>query len=147
MSTSVKPMIAQEGKTRGAQRARWSHTKRALAAYLGVSAFCLLFSNVYALFSHEVSSPFMTYLALIPLLGGAAVAGVRLALGAREAPRMARYSYHCGIATLTVASALRGVFDIAGTSSPWLIVYAVLAAALLALALIALIRKPDCRTQ
>ena len=113
------------------KRLRTSHTKRALIAYIGITAFCLLFSSVYNLFGHDVHSPFMTFLFVIPLVAGVGVAGMRLAMGAADAPRGARYAYHCAVATLTVASALRGVFDIAGTSSPWLIAYLVTSSVLL----------------
>ena len=121
-------------------RPQVNHTKRALIAYIGITAFCLLFSNVYNLFGHDVHSPFMTFLFVIPLVAGVAVAGVRMAIGAAEAPRGARYAYHCAVATLTVASALRGVFDIAGTSSPWLIVY-LAASAVLLIAAVCLYRR------
>lgn len=71
----------------------------------------------------------MTFMFLYPLLGGAA--GFFLlrqfifkARGCRYY-RLSYNSYNSGIATLTVSSALKGVFDIAGTSSSYLTVYIV----------------------
>ena len=128
MSTSVN----DSRRKSGAQGNGWSQTKKALVVYVGVTLFCLLFSTVYAQFSHEVSSPFMTFMFLIPLIGGGAGSGIRLATGAKEADAVSRYAYHSGIAALTVASTLKGIFDIAGTSSPFLPVYVIAAAALIA---------------
>ena len=107
------------------------HTRRALAIYAGITAFCLLFSAIYYQFSHDVHSAFMTFLFAIPLIGGAGVAALRAAMGAREAPAAARYYYHAAIATATVGCALRGIFEIAGTSSPYLSVYLAATAALI----------------
>ena len=106
--------------------------KRYLIAAIG----CALFAIIYAQFSHGVYSPFMTFMFAIPLVGGA---GVSLALHlsrTRELPRTTRQCWALALASLTVASCLRGIFDIAGTASPYLIVY-VIAAAALAIAAIA----------
>jgi len=63
----------------------------------------------------------MTYLFVYPLVGGAAPALILWALERRgvEVPlgRAGFTLYNAGIATLTVASFLQGVFEIAGTAS------------------------------
>lgn len=99
--------------------------KRALIAYVGIGAFCALFSFIYAQFSHGVSSVFMTYMCLIPLIGGAGVLAIQRFTHAPAFSRFSFNAYNSGIATLTIASILRGVFDIAGTASPYLIVFLV----------------------
>jgi hypothetical protein len=85
---------------------------------LGVSAFCLLFSQIYLRFSHGVSSPYMSLLFLWPLLLGA-VPILLLRLLRKTVPEAASSLWFSGVAALTVRSALIGVLAIAGTSSPY----------------------------
>ena len=96
--------------------------KRYAIAALGCAAFAL----IYAQFSHGVHSPFMTFMFAIPLVGGAAIA-VGSSIAHVDLPRGTRQSWALAIASLTVASCLRGVFDIAGTASPLLVVYLIAA--------------------
>ena len=63
--------IQEEKKTGG----------RLAVRYLAVSAFCLLFSVVYSLFSHGIHSPWMRWLAAWPFVLGAVPA---LILAARR---------------------------------------------------------------
>ena len=88
------------------------------------SAFCFVFSTVYNHFGHRVYSPYMTWLFLFPLLFGTAVYLIMVMTGIPERPSAAAAAaYSSGIATVTIGSALKGVFAIAGTSSPYLSVY------------------------
>lgn len=96
--------------------------KRYAIAALGCAAFAL----IYAQFSHGVHSPFMTFMFAIPLVGGAAIA-VGSSITHVDLPRGTRQAWALAIASLTVASCLRGVFDIAGTASPLLVVYLIAA--------------------
>mgnify|MGYP001248372193 CR=1 FL=1 len=100
---------------------------KTLLVYLAVSAFCVFFSTVYSHFGHGVRSASMSLLFLYPLLGGAfAYLLVWLFCPAPERIRHSRVHfnlYNAGIATLAVGSTLRGVFDIAGTSSPYTVLY------------------------
>ncbi len=104
--------------------------------YLGVSALCFLVDKVYALYAHGVASPAMTLLFLYPLLGGSLVF---LVLGlvqpwAAAVPRYrAAYNlYNSGIATLSTGSLLQGIFEIAGTSSPYTVLFYVAGGLLIA---------------
>ena len=100
---------------------------RTALIYLGVTVLCISFDRIYALFSHGVSSPYMSLMFLYPLMGGAAVYFLLwlTAPRARENRnlRLAEHCYNPGIAALTVGSALRGILDIAGTTSPYTPVY------------------------
>jgi len=87
---------------------------------------CALFALIYYQFSHGVHSPFMTFMFAIPLLGGAAIA-TGCGIARADLPRGTRQAWALAIASLTVASCLRGVFDIAGTASPLLVVYLIAA--------------------
>lgn len=94
------------------------------------SLLCLVFAVIYAQFSHGVFSPFMSWMFVIPLVAGAAPACVFNLVGI-DVPASARKLWALAIATFSIASCLRGIFEIAGTGSPWLYVY-VVAGALLA---------------
>lgn len=91
--------------------------RRKLIIFLSVSAFCFLFSTIYNQFSHGVTSPYMSLLCLWPLLLGAVPALVLMLLN-QTVPTFVSDLWSSGVATLTVHSALMGVFEIANTSSP-----------------------------
>ena len=98
-----------------------------MIVYLGVSAFCLLFGFVYSLFGHGVQSAYLSLLFLYPLAGGAAVFALLWRFGPPTAQipqyRLFYNAYNSGIAALSLASALQGVFDVAGTSSPYTVFF------------------------
>ncbi|MDO4543702.1 MAG: hypothetical protein Q4C01_04030 [Clostridia bacterium] len=86
--------------------------------YLGVALFCLMFYLVYNTFAHGVSSPFMSLLFLWPLILGFLPYTLLCIFPAVRAPRrIGSNLYHAGLASLIVSSCLRGVFEIAGTTS------------------------------
>ena len=99
------------------------HFCKTIVAYLMAALLALLISIIYGSFSHDVASPSMTWMFLYPLVGGAlcftflgfALCRVRCAPGYR----LFFNAYNSGIATLTMSSFLKGVFDIAGTDSPY----------------------------
>ncbi len=94
--------------------------------YAFVTVFCLIVFLVYDRFSHGVRSPYMTFLFLWPLVLGL-IPGI-LFWRFPRIPRQKRISanlYHAGVATVTVSSFLRGVFEIARTAShyqEWLMI-------------------------
>jgi len=90
--------------------------------YAAVAAFCIFFNYVYSLYSHGVSSYFMTYMFLFPLLGGSLVfLGLYLLQSRVKAPsRLSFNLYNTGIAWLTVGSCLKGVMEIAGYGSQYI---------------------------
>jgi len=94
--------------------------------FLAVSLFCIVFNFIYAKYSHDVNSNYMTFMFAYPLIGGTMV---YLLIGAISKARMpGRFVvnvYNSGIAALTVGSMLKGIFDIAGTSSPYQPVFGV----------------------
>lgn len=82
-----------------------------------VTCLCAVFSFIYAQFSHGVSSQYMTFLCVIPLICGLAVPSILHLLHAGDPGRVAYNAYNSGVASLIVASALEGIVEIAGTSS------------------------------
>ena len=118
---------------------------RAARRYLIAAAGCALFAIVYAQFSHGVHSPFMTFMFAIPLVGGALPALVRKAAKAQPLPQITSQAWALAIASLTIASCLKGVFDIAGTSSPFLVVYVLATIVFLVMAAAGfLLKNPEC---
>lgn len=98
-------------------------TRRGALRYLAASAFCGLFAAVYEHFGHGVYSSYMVYLFLWPLLGGMPALLLALAkpaafYGRLYPARAVRELWGAGVATLTLGSCLRGVFDIYGTTAP-----------------------------
>ena len=103
---------------------------RRLIAYLGATLFCILFSQVYGLYSHGISSFFMTFLFLPPLFGGLVEILLYL-LCSERFRRGADNAFHAGIGTLTVGSMLEGIFEIAGTGSDYVLAFPVVGGILL----------------
>jgi len=100
-----------------------SHLRKTVLVYFIVSLIAIAVDHIYAIFGHGVSSAFMTWMFLYPLIGGAwlYLLIVRLVPGASQtdAHRLAFNLYNSGIAALTAGSFLKGILDIAGTSSPY----------------------------
>jgi hypothetical protein len=101
--------------------------RKTILVYLVLSAAALVVSKVYGIFGHGVDSPAMTWMFLYPLLGGALfyfvivwfipgtikISGYRVFFN----------SYNSGIAVLTFGSFLKGILEIAGTSSPYTVLF------------------------
>ncbi len=86
--------------------------------YIGITLFCVLFAYIYSLFSHGVTSPYMSYMFLYPLILGVVV-GILCMIFKKNVSQyfFATHFYHTGVAALLLSSMLRGIFDIAGTAS------------------------------
>lgn len=109
-------------------------------AYLTVSVFTFTVDKIYAIFGHGVSSSYMTWMFLYPLIGGVLfffLLGYLLP-GANKAPgyRLFYNLYNSGIALLTVGSLCLGIFEIAGTNSPYVKYYYITGVLFIILALL-----------
>ena len=118
----------------------WEHrrTVKTTLSYFEITALCILFDRIYAMFGHGVASAAMTFMFLYPLLGGVLPFGLLWIAGPHlkrpvSFSRLAYNAYNSGVAALTVASALTGVFEIAGTSSPYTVALTAAGAVLCAL--------------
>ena len=110
--------------------------------YLVAALLCVLFSIVYEHFSHGVYSNFMVYLFLFPLLGGTLPFGLLYLFRHIPYPSPAACSfYHAGIATLGTGSCMKGVLEIYGTTSPYLLVYWIVGGCFTAAGLVLYIRS------
>ncbi len=107
--------------------------------YLSVSVFTAFAGAVYELFSHGVYSLYMIYAFAYPLVGGA-LPYLILSLTNKPKPSgIAPQLYHSGIATLTVGSIMKGVFEIYGSSNAKSAVYTPVGIALVVAAAVLLI--------
>ena len=135
----LMPHAAQSEQI-GRGKAGETHLKSA-RRYAVAAVGCIVFAIIYAQFSHGVSSLLMTGMFAIPLIGGVVPALIGWVAKSQPLPRMTRQSWALAIASLTIASCLKGIFDIAGTSSPLLVVYVIAAIVFLAVAAIGLFRR------
>jgi hypothetical protein len=108
--------------------------RKTSAIFLAISLFCVIFSLIYGKYGHGVHSDYITYMFGYPLFGGTVVYLLIGALPKAWMPgRFAINIFNSGIATLTVGSALKGVFEIAGTSSPYQPVFMIAGIAMVSL--------------
>lgn len=99
-----------------------STVKRRIFLWIGISLFCFIFFLIYDRFSHDVGSPYMTFLFAWPLILGCLpniIIYIIFLMGSIKV-RISKFTdnaYVSGIASVTSGSLLKGIFDIAGTSS------------------------------
>lgn len=100
---------------------------KTIVIFIMITIFTFIFNKVYGIFGHGVTSPYMTYMFLYPLVGGVLFYGIVMlfipSIVNKKKYRFFYNIYNSGIAILTVGSLLRGVMEIAGTSSFYLIFY------------------------
>ena len=82
------------------------------------SVVCVVINFVYSLFSHGVHSNYMTFMFAVPLLLGAISILVNI-----HNNKLANDLAICGILTLTMGVFIKGIFEIAGTSSKYQAIY------------------------
>ena len=94
------------------------NSKKSFFAYAAVMLFCMVFTPVYYRFSHGVRSEYLTWLWAVPAVLGVAPSVVRLFCpGIWDNCFVGCYLYNCGTAAIIVHTALKGIFEIAGTTS------------------------------
>ncbi|MEL7660918.1 hypothetical protein [Acetobacterium wieringae] len=101
--------------------------RKTIVVYLLLALVAVAVNLIYGFFGHGVRAAAMTWMFLYPLLGGALgylLIGRYLAFITRFVVyRMGYNSYNSGLAALTVGSFLKGILEIAGTNSPYLIIF------------------------
>lgn len=100
--------------------------KKSVLVYSEVTIFLIILNYIYSLFSHNISSSYMTYMFLYPLSGGTFVN--LFIISSKKVTEIklfyiAKSILNYGIATLVVGSFIKGVFEIAGTDSIYLVYY------------------------
>lgn len=106
------------------------------AIYFAVTAFSMIFDKVYALFGHGAYSSSMSLMFLYPLLAGGIIFLVLwFFIPNADDVKHYHFCYNCynsGVAALTIGSMLNGIFEIAGTSSKYVLVFLICGYILLA---------------
>lgn len=103
--------------------------------YVLLTLFCILFNFIYSIFGHGVSSAFMTYMFLIPLILGF-IPYLLLGLTKKHPKRLEYNLYNCGIITLLVGSLINGILEIAGTNTIFQNVYYIIGICLIVISTI-----------
>lgn len=101
----------------------------AFAVHVLVTGFCLLFSRIYLALSYGVSSPWMVWLPLAPLVLGAIPAAVMTTLDVHPLSRVAFNAWSSFVATVTAGACVAGVLEIAEATTPFVWAFALLALA------------------
>ncbi len=105
--------------------------------YLFLSILCMIFGLVYGEFGHGVYSRYMIYAFMFPLIGGAFPFLTLYIIPAIPYPgKITRDLWHCGIATITIGSLVRGALNVYGTVNPMDKIYGYVAVPLVAIAAI-----------
>ena len=111
--------------------------RRTAAACCCIAGFLLLFNLIYTHFAFGRSSPYMRWMSLIPLAGGALPALILLYSGcAGRVSRPALNLWNAGLATLTAGCLVRGIVNMSGRYTDYDLVYWVFGTAMLAAAAI-----------
>lgn len=101
--------------------------RHAKMAYLILTVIAVAVAQIYGLFGHGVTSAAMSWMFLYPLLGGFLLYYILgkapIAVKSVKKYRLFFNLYNSGIAALTAGSLLLGIFEIAGTSSPFTIIF------------------------
>ena len=109
------------------QKSKKWKTIKIILVYLAVSLLCIAVNKIYATFGHGVSSDAMTWMFLYPLMGGILflpLSGIVIPKVSRVTGHRAFFNiYNSGIAMLTAGSFLKGIMEIAGTSSKYVVIY------------------------
>ena len=110
--------------------------KKEIKKYFILTIVCLVFATIYEIFSHGVYSPYMMFSCLIPFIFGVLI---NLILKNSEDFRPSVISndiYKTSLLTFTLGSIMKGVLEIYGTTSKFLIVYLIMGMILLIISLI-----------
>lgn len=96
--------------------------KTTILFYLGSSALLFLFQYIYQYFGHGVYSTSLTYVWLIPLIGGGLLATLAKITPAYTT-RLVRNLCNSALAIFVSWAILNGILEIAGSDSPYLTAY------------------------
>ena len=103
-----------------------SDTKKSIISYFSDTIFLILLNYIYSIFSHNVSSNYMTYMFIYPLVTGILVSIFILInknISKLKSFYIGKSILNYGIAIMVFRSFMKGVFEIAGTDSNYLIYY------------------------
>ncbi len=103
-----------------------SDTKKSIISYFIVTIFLILLNYIYSIFSHNVTSNYMTYMFIYPLVTGIIVSIFILInknISKLKSFYIGKSILNYGISIMVFRSFMKGVFEIAGTDSNYLTCY------------------------
>ena len=103
-----------------------------VAVYGAVTIFCAVFTVIYYRFSHEIYSPYLTWMWCVPFAAGIVGAVMNILRKNRPVHAAALCLYNSGTAALIVYMALRGILKIAGAASSYVIIIGIAGAVMIA---------------
>ncbi|MGI6217582.1 MAG: hypothetical protein ACOYIK_08225 [Coriobacteriales bacterium] len=103
--------------------------------YLFATLGCALFSIVYELFSHDVYSNWMIWMFAVPLFMGAIPSLLMDRSGKQSRSVSSQKAWGSAVLTLVLGFCISGVLEIYGTTSPYVIVYWIAAAAMIVISI------------
>lgn len=109
--------------------------KKTILGYVGSGLALFIFQYVYHLFGHGVTSISLKFVWLVPIIGGLIIILLNTPLHTLS-NQLAFNLYNCGLAILSNVMILKGILDIAGSDSPYLSYFYLIAYPLIALSLI-----------
>lgn len=92
--------------------------KSLLIGYGIATIICIVINFIYSKFGHGVTSNYMTYMFLYPLVIGSLTTFLN-----KSNNEVSSNLAICGIATLTIGSFIQGILEIAGTATNFQIIY------------------------
>lgn len=103
-----------------------SDIKKSSVIYFIITILLILLNYIYSIFSHDVSSNYMTYMFIYPLVVGIVV-NIFILINKNIIKLKSFYIgksiLNYGIAIMVFRNFMKGVFQIAGTDSNYLIYY------------------------
>lgn len=114
-----------------------AYNKRKMIGFTLMSIIALIVGLVYEIFSHQVYSPYMYLMFLIPIIFGVLPILLTFRYNTNFLYKNNSYTYYkYGVITLTVGSFFKGVLEIYGTDSNLVIVYAVVGVILMSVGIL-----------
>ncbi len=105
-----------------------------------ISLLCIVINKIYAIYAHGVNSASMSNMYLYPLIGGSFIIGILWVFGLNTERikhfRLYYNLYNSGIALAVVGNMVAGIMYIAGTASPYTIIYYVFSIAFVIAAIV-----------
>ncbi|EME8270635.1 hypothetical protein KRC45_000940, partial [Enterococcus faecium] len=108
--------------------------KKAFYSYFISSVILFIFQWIYHHFSHGVTSQALRWVWVIPMLGGAFLFIFKKILNTFQ-NRLAFNLFNTGLTSYIVGMILKGILEIAGTSSPYIGIYPMIGMIILGISL------------
>ncbi|SJX71258.1 hypothetical protein FM130_11100 [Enterococcus faecium] len=108
--------------------------KKAFYSYFISSFLLFIFQWIYHHFSHRVTSQALRWVWVIPMVGGAFLFIFKKILNTFQ-NRLAFNLFNTGLTSYIVGMILKGILEIAGTSSPYIGIYPMIGMIILGISL------------